>query len=59
MRIFVSVAAKNSRITPTIKVRQGEATKCIDDFREGTINVIVATSVIEEVSEYYVRNHFG
>ena len=55
MRIFVSVAAKNSRITPTIKVRNGEATKCIDDFREGTINVIVATSVIEEVSEYYVR----
>ena len=51
MCIFFSVAAKNSRITPTIKVRPGEASKFIDDFREGSINVIVATSVIEEVSE--------
>jgi len=29
-------------------VRPGEATKCIDDFREGKIKIIVATSVIEE-----------
>ena len=44
------VAARNSRITPSVKVRSGEATKTISDFRDGTINVIVATSVIEEVS---------
>ena len=42
------VAARNSRITPSIKVRSGEATKCIENFRDGVINVIVATSVIEE-----------
>jgi ERCC4-related helicase len=42
------VASKNSRITPSLKVTPGEATKCIDDFRQGIINVIVATSVIEE-----------
>ncbi|KAL7541307.1 hypothetical protein ACHAXR_010799 [Thalassiosira sp. AJA248-18] len=42
------VAARNSRITPSVKVRAGEATKCINDFRDGSINVIVATSVIEE-----------
>lgn len=51
---LVSVAAKNSRITPSIKVTKGETTKCIDDFREGIINVIVATSVIEEVSQCVV-----
>ncbi|KAL3826330.1 hypothetical protein ACHAXA_003654 [Cyclostephanos tholiformis] len=44
----ISVAAKNSRITPTIKATKGEITKCIDDFRERKINVMVATSVIEE-----------
>jgi len=42
------VAARNSRITPSVKVRPGEATKCINDFRDGKINVIVSTSVIEE-----------
>ena len=42
------VAARNSRITPSIKVRPGEATKTINEFRDGTINIIVATSVIEE-----------
>jgi len=42
------VAARNSRITPSIKVRPGEASRCIDDFRRGSINLIVATSVIEE-----------
>jgi len=47
------VAARNSRITPSIKVRPGEATKCIDDFRDGSINIIIATSVIEEVNDYY------
>ena len=43
-----SVAARNSKITPSVKVRPGEATKCIDEFRDGTINVLVSTSVIEE-----------
>ena len=47
----ISVAARNSRITPSVKVRPGDATKCIDDFRDGRINLIVATSVIEEVSD--------
>lgn len=46
-----SVAARNSRITPSIKVRPGDATKCVEDFRMGKINVLVATSVIEEVSD--------
>ena len=43
-----SVAARNARITPSIKVRPGEATKCIEEFRDGTINILVSTSVIEE-----------
>lgn len=42
------VAAMNSRITPSIKMRSGDAAKTIADFREGDINVIIATSVIEE-----------
>ncbi|KAL7551208.1 hypothetical protein ACHAWF_014400 [Thalassiosira exigua] len=42
------VAARNSRITPSIKVRPGDAAKCVADFRDGTINLIVATAVIEE-----------
>lgn len=50
---LASVAARNSRITPSVKVRAGEANKCISEFRDGSINVIVATSVIEEVSDLY------
>eukprot|EP01082_Thalassiosira_pseudonana_P009278 g8229.t1 g8229 contig29:45842-48019(-) len=42
------VAARNSRITPSIKVTPGEASNCVVGFRSGEINVIVATSVIEE-----------
>ena len=42
------VCARKSRITPSIKVRSGEATNCIESFRDGSINIIVATSVIEE-----------
>ena len=42
------VCARKSRITPSIKVGKGEATTCIDSFRDGIINIIVATSVIEE-----------
>lgn len=45
-----SVAARNSRITPSIKVTPGEAINCVVGFRSGEINVIVATSVIEEAS---------
>lgn len=48
LRFNPSVAARNSRITPSVKVRPGEATRCINDFRLGKINLIVATSVIEE-----------
>ena len=42
------VCARKSRITPSIKVSSGQATTCIDSFRDGSINIIVATSVIEE-----------
>jgi len=42
------VCARKSRITPSIRVRSGEATNCIESFRDGSVNIIVATSVIEE-----------
>lgn len=44
------VAARKSRITPSIKLTPGEASRCIEQFRSGDINVLVATAVIEEVS---------
>jgi ERCC4-related helicase len=44
------VAARKSKITPSIKVTPGDASRCIEQFRSGDINVLVATSVIEEVS---------
>ena len=44
------VAAKKSPITPSIKVTPGDASRCIDNFRSGDINILVATAVIEEVS---------
>ena len=42
------VAAKDAEITPRIKVSPSAATDCIRRFREGALNVVVATSVIEE-----------
>jgi len=42
------VTARNSKITPSIKMTPSEATRRIEKFRKGDINVIVATSVIEE-----------
>jgi len=43
------VAARKSKITPSIKVTSGDATRCIEQFRSGDINILVATAVIEEV----------
>lgn len=43
------VAARESKITPSIKMTKSAATQTILDFRSNVINVIVATSVIEEV----------
>ena len=42
------VAAKGASITPSIKVSPTAARDCIQKFREGEVNVLVATSVIEE-----------
>ena len=43
------VAARNSNIAPGISVTRGRASEAIQDFRSGTVNVLVATSVLEEV----------
>lgn len=43
------VTAHGSNITPTIQMTKKEATDAIQDFRTNQRNVIVATSVIEEV----------
>ena len=43
------VTARNSRITPSIKVNKTMAANTIQAFRDGTVDVLVATSVIEEV----------
>lgn len=43
------VAARKSKITPSIKVTPGDASRCIEQFRSGDINILVATAVIEEV----------
>lgn len=43
------VAARKSKITPSIRVTSGDATRVIEQFRSGDINVLVATAVIEEV----------
>jgi hypothetical protein len=50
LELIHSVTARNARISPSIKVTPGEATKRIEKFRTGEINLIIATSVIEEVS---------
>lgn len=44
------LAAKKSPITPSIKVTSGDASRCIEKFRSGDINILVSTAVIEEVS---------
>lgn len=43
------VAARKSKITPSIKVTPGDASRCIEQFRSGDVNILVATAVIEEV----------
>lgn len=43
------VAARESKITPTIKMRKQDVDNTLKDFRSGQLNVLVATSVIEEV----------
>lgn len=45
------VASRGSKISASIKVTKGAVSKTIRDFRDGKLNVLVATSVIEEVSE--------
>ncbi|KAL3929529.1 MAG: hypothetical protein SGPRY_001923 [Prymnesium sp.] len=42
------VAARNATITPRLKVTAQQATDVVERFRLGAINVLVATSVIEE-----------
>lgn len=42
------VAARQASITPRLKVTSEHAAKCMDKFRSGNLNVLVATSVIEE-----------
>jgi len=43
-----SVAARRSKITPSIKVSSFDVAESIEGFRNGSINLIVTTSVIEE-----------
>ena len=42
------VAAKDAKITPRLRVTTGQATEVVARFRAGELNVIVATSVLEE-----------
>lgn len=42
------VAARDATITPRLKVTPGQATDCMSRFRCGELNVLLATSVIEE-----------
>ena len=46
------VVSRGSKVTPSIKFNKTMAEKTIEKFRSGEINVLVATSVIEEVSVY-------
>ena len=43
------MTARNARISPSIKETGGETTNRIERFRNGEINLLIATSVIEEV----------
>ena len=47
------IASRGSKITPSIKVTPFIAKENIVRFRNGDQNVIVATSVIEEVSQLF------
>ena len=42
------VAARDASITPSLKVTSGQASDCMCRFRAGELNVLLATSVIEE-----------
>jgi len=42
------VTARDAEITPSLRVTLGHATAVVQQFREGELNVIVATSVLEE-----------
>ena len=42
------VAANDTKITPRLRVTRGQATEVVARFRAGELNVIVATSVLEE-----------
>jgi ERCC4-related helicase len=42
------VSSRGSKITPSIKVTKSIVTETIQKFREGEVNVLVATSVVEE-----------
>jgi superfamily II DNA/RNA helicase len=44
------VAAKGSRITPSIELSSSQSEETFDRFRKGHIDVLVATSVAEEAS---------
>lgn len=46
-----SVTARNARISPSIKETPGETAKRIERFRIGEVNLLIATSVIEEVGQ--------
>lgn len=53
------VAARGSSITPSIKLSPSQSKKVLVDFRSGTINILVATSVAEEVSMRYCKTFFA
>jgi len=42
------IAARDATITPRLRVTPGQANDCVARFREGKLNVIVATAVLEE-----------
>ena len=44
------IASSGSKITPSVKVTPSVATESLSQFRKGTLNVLVATAVAEEVS---------
>jgi ERCC4-related helicase len=44
------IAAKGSKITPSLKVTPTHTKTALQNFRDGVINILIATSVAEEVS---------